>query len=150
MTTTYDVRCEKDGDRSTLVFVRHFHHEPKKVWAALTDPDQLAQWSPFTADRDLGDARRRHPHDDRQRHADRPAGHGDAGRGADRPRVHVGRRRPRVAARPVDGGTRLTLRHTVEDPDVVAKAAAGWHLCLDVMEHLLDGDPSRPSAARTP
>jgi hypothetical protein len=40
-----------------------------------------------------------------------------------------------------DAGTRLTLRHTVEDRDWLPKVAAGWHLCLVVAEHLLDGAP---------
>ena len=41
-------------------------------------------------------------------------------------------------------GTRLTLRHTVADLDMAAMAAAGWHLCLDVAERLLDGAPVGP------
>lgn len=41
-------------------------------------------------------------------------------------------------------GTRLTLRHTVEATDWVPKVAAGWHLCLVVAAHLLDGDPIDP------
>ena len=39
------------------------------------------------------------------------------------------------------GGTRLTLRHTVAAEGIVPKVAAGWHLCFDVAEHLLAGDP---------
>lgn len=45
-----------EGERSTLVFVRHFRHSPAKVWAALTDPARLRQWSPFEPDRDLATA----------------------------------------------------------------------------------------------
>jgi hypothetical protein len=41
-------------------------------------------------------------------------------------------------------GTRLTLSHTVEDPDWLSKVAAGWHICLDVAERLLDGAPIAP------
>jgi Activator of Hsp90 ATPase homolog 1-like protein len=41
-------------------------------------------------------------------------------------------------------GTRLTLRHAVEDEDWVPKVAAGWHLCLVVAERLLDGDRIEP------
>jgi hypothetical protein len=40
---------------------------------------------------------------------------------------------------PTTAGTRLTLRHTVTDPDFLPKVAAGWHLCLVVAECLLDG-----------
>src|SRR5689334_14217364 len=42
------------GDRWTLRFVRDLRHPPEKVWRTLTVPDLLAQWAPFTADRDLG------------------------------------------------------------------------------------------------
>ena len=131
-------------DGSTLVFVRHLGHEPKKVWAALTDPDQLAQWSPFTASRDLGstgDATLTMI--DSDQHVDLPA----SVRRAEEPTVLEYTWGGDVLVwqlDPVDGGTRVTLRHTVEDPDFVAKAAAGWHLCVDVLEHLLDGDPVPP------
>jgi len=54
-----DVAVCAAGDRWTLIFSRDLRHPPKKVWAALTDPDQLARWAPFLASRDLtitGDA----------------------------------------------------------------------------------------------
>ena len=38
----------------------------------------------------------------------------------------------------------LTLRHTVDKPELAPMMAAGWHLCLDVADHLLDGDPVGP------
>ncbi len=142
--TTYEAHCERDGDRSTLVFVRHLRHEPARVWAALTDPDQLAQWSPFTADRDLAELG----------HATLTMIDGDTNvdLAADVRRVEEptlleytwGADLVVWQLEAVEGGTRLTLRHTVEDPDFVAKAAAGWHLCLDVAERLLDGDPVPP------
>jgi uncharacterized protein YndB with AHSA1/START domain len=44
----------------------------------------------------------------------------------------------------IDSGTRLTLRHRVEDREWAPKVAAGWHLCLAVAEHLLDGQPIGP------
>jgi uncharacterized protein YndB with AHSA1/START domain len=45
-------------------------------------------------------------------------------------------------------GTRLTLRHTVGDPSMAPKVAAGWHICLDVAERLLDGAPIGPIRGR--
>jgi hypothetical protein len=48
----------------------------------------------------------------------------------------------------VDGGTRLTLHHTVQGPDWLSKVAAGWHICLVVAEHLLDGDEIGPIAGQ--
>jgi uncharacterized protein YndB with AHSA1/START domain len=47
------VEHHKEGDRSTLAFVRHLRHAPAKVWAVLTDPAQLRQWAPFEPDRNL-------------------------------------------------------------------------------------------------
>ena len=38
------------------MFTRDFRHTPEKVWAAITEPAQLAKWSPFTVDRNLGAA----------------------------------------------------------------------------------------------
>ena len=48
-----DVECRRDGDRWTLIFVRHLRHAPAKVWGALTEAAQLRQWAPFQPDRDL-------------------------------------------------------------------------------------------------
>jgi hypothetical protein len=45
---------------------------------------------------------------------------------------------------PTGEGTRLTLRHTVLDREWLPKVAAGWHLCFDVAQRLLDGDPVGP------
>ena len=42
---------------------------------------------------------------------------------------------------PIPGGTRLTLRHTLEDRSWAAKVVAGWHICLDVAERFLAGRP---------
>ena len=47
-----DYLANEDG--WTLVFVRELAHPPEQVWAALTDPAQLREWAPFTADRSLG------------------------------------------------------------------------------------------------
>jgi hypothetical protein len=37
-------------------------------------------------------------------------------------------------------GTRLTLWHSI-DRRYVAWGAAGWHICFDVLDRLLSGDP---------
>lgn len=132
-----------DGKRWTLVFVRELRHPPEKVWAALTDPDQLDRWAPFRSDRNLGDL-------------------GTAtlmmidGDNAEPLQATVHRAEPpnlleynwgpdllRWELRPTDppGGTRLSLTHTVADHTWLAKVAAGWHLCLEVAARLLDGHP---------
>lgn len=42
---------------------------------------------------------------------------------------------------PLGSGTRLTLRHTLDDRTWAPKVAAGWHICLDVAERMLAGEP---------
>jgi hypothetical protein len=38
-----------------------------------------------------------------------------------------------------ESGTTLTLRYTVENPEWITPSAAGWHMCLDMAEKLMDG-----------
>jgi len=38
------------------------------------------------------------------------------------------------------GGTRLTLWHSI-DRRFISWGAAGWHVCLDVLDQLLAGEP---------
>jgi len=38
------------------------------------------------------------------------------------------------------GGTRLTLWHNI-NRRFISMGAAGWHICLDVLDHLLGGNP---------
>jgi uncharacterized protein YndB with AHSA1/START domain len=139
-----DVTAHDDDGRWTLVFVRVLRHPREKVWAALTDPAQLAKWSPYTADRDLG----------RTGDATLTMLGGEDAHGlaasvtrAEAPSVLEytwGDDRLCWELEAVDAGTRLTLRHTVQGPEWLSKVAAGWHLCLIVAEHLLDGDPITP------
>jgi len=41
---------------------------------------------------------------------------------------------------PTDTGTRLTLWHNI-DRRFISWGAAGWHICLDVLDRLLGGTP---------
>ena len=50
----FGAEIRKEGDVWTLVLVRDLHHPPAKVWQALTEPEQLREWAPFDADRNLG------------------------------------------------------------------------------------------------
>jgi hypothetical protein len=43
--------------------------------------------------------------------------------------------------RRVGAGTRLTLRHTIADHQMLSAVAAGWHLCLDAAAQVLRGTP---------
>ena len=133
-----------EGDAWTLVFVRELRHPPERVWAALTEPAQVGEWAPFTTDRDLGT-----PGDATLTMIDRDDSQDLAAQvtRAERPTLLEYRWGDDLLSWELDAtesGTQLTLRHTVADRDFIAKAAAGWHLCVDVMEHLLDGDPIGP------
>jgi uncharacterized protein YndB with AHSA1/START domain len=138
------VECRPSGGRWALVFVRDLRHAPEKVWAALTEPAQLREWAPFTTDRDLG-----RPGEatltmiDGEVAEDLPA----TVTRAERPTLLEytwGKDVLRWELAPAERGTRLTLRHTIEDRDWVPKVAAGWHICLVVAELLLDGTPIGP------
>ncbi|MGH3747651.1 MAG: SRPBCC family protein [Micromonosporaceae bacterium] len=139
-----DVDCHASGDRWTLVMVRDLRHPPAKVWEALTDPARLAQWAPFTTDRNLaglGSATLTMIDGDTSMELAASV------RQADPPRLLEytwGSDVLRWELVGSDTGTQLTLRHTVEERGTAPKIAAGWHLCLAVAERLLGGAPIAP------
>ena len=136
-------RIDKDGDKWTLVVERELRHSPEKVWQALTDPAQLSQWAPFDADRNLAAA----GENVKLTTVGAPVemiSQTTITR-ADAPRVLEygwGGNDLRWELEPAgDGGTRLTLWHSI-DRRYIAMGAAGWHVCFDVMDQLLDGHPA--------
>ena len=52
----------------------------------------------------------------------------------------MGRNAIRWQLEAVGAGTRLTLWHNI-DRRFISMGAAGWHICLDVLERLLAGKP---------
>jgi uncharacterized protein YndB with AHSA1/START domain len=130
-----------DGDRWTLVVVREFRQPPKKVWQALTDPVQLREWAPFDADRHLDSvgstvklttvgAPSLHVTETTVTRADAPNVLEYKWGGFDM----------RWELEAVGDGTRLTLWTNI-DRRYISMGAAGWHVCFDVLDHLLSGDP---------
>ncbi len=129
---------EKEGDKWTLVLTRDLKHAPEKVWNALTDPASLKEWAPFDADRSLASTG--------------PAKLTTIGvpqvadvtvKRADAPKLleyDWGGQDIRWRLEPHDGGTRLTLWHNI-DRRFIAWGAAGWHICFDVLERYLAGEP---------
>ncbi len=133
-------RIHKVGETWTLVLVRELSHTREHVWSALTDPAQLREWAPFDADQSLATA------------------------GASVQLTTVGAPQTLVSESTVTRadapsvleftwgggtlrweldaitrGTRLTLWHNI-NRQYIAMGAAGWHMCLDVLDHLLGGD----------
>ncbi|WP_027796133.1 SRPBCC family protein [Paraburkholderia acidipaludis] len=130
----------KDGETWTLVVVRELRHAPEKVWQALTDPVSLREWAPFDASRSLA--------------AVGPVTLSTVGTPtpnvsetqvtrAEAPRLlqyRWGDNDLRWELEPLGGGTRLTLWHNI-DRNFIAMGAAGWHICLDVLERFVAGEP---------
>jgi len=128
-------QVRKGGEKWTLILVRQLRHSPEKVWQALTQPEQLREWAPFDAAGNL----------DTVGTAVKLTWVGTAATvetrvtRADAPRLlEYGDMRWELEA--VDDGTRLTLWHNI-DRQFVSWGAAGWHICFDVLDRLLSGDP---------
>jgi uncharacterized protein YndB with AHSA1/START domain len=137
----FGAEVRKGPEEWTLVLVRDLRHSPQRVWTALTEPEHLREWAPFDSDRSLGTV-------------------GTAkltAVGAPTPQVsetRVKRADPlkvlefdwggqdiRWELEPLGGGgTRLTLWHNI-NRGYIAWGAAGWHLCFDVLDRLLAGQP---------
>jgi uncharacterized protein YndB with AHSA1/START domain len=132
---------QKDGDKWTLVLIRELRHPPAMVWEALTDPAQLSAWAPFDADRNLGAVG---PVKLTTVGAPTPQVSATRVKRAEAPRAleySWGGNDMRWELEPLgNGGTRLTLWHNI-DRGFIAWGAAGWHICFDVLERLLAGDP---------
>src|SRR5438874_10033249 len=134
-------QVRKDGEKWTLILVRELRHSPEKVWQALTDPAQLREWAPFDADRSLGTvgstvklttvgAPTPHVSETTVTRADAPKALQYNWGGFD----------IRWELEAFGGGTRLTLWTNI-DRAFISMGAAGWHICLDVLDHLLSGTP---------
>ena len=130
----------KEGERWTLILVRDLRHPPENVWSALTDPAELREWAPFDSDRNLGAVG--HATLTVARTPGIPSSVTTVTR-AEPPRLleyNWGENDLRWELEPVGGGTRLTLWHNI-GRKWIAMGAAGWHICFDVLDQLLEGHP---------
>ena len=130
----------KEGERWTLVLVRELRHPPAKVWEALTEPAHLREWAPFDADRSLAAAG---PAKLTTVGAPAPQVTDTTVHRAEAPKLleySWGGQDLRWQLEPLGTGTRLTLWHNI-DRRFIAMGAAGWHVCFDVLERLLAGEP---------
>jgi len=137
----YGAQIQKDGEKWTLVLVRELRHSPEKVWKALTEPEQLREWAPFDADGNLGvegstvklstvGAPTLRVSETTVTRADAPEVLEYKWGGFDM----------RWELEAVGDGTRLTLWTNIGHR-FIAMGAAGWHICFDVLDHLLRGSP---------
>jgi uncharacterized protein YndB with AHSA1/START domain len=131
-------QIRKDGETWTLILVRELRHPPAMVWEALTEPAQLSQWAPFDADRNLASVGpvklstigTPQVSETTVKRAEAPTLLEYSWGGSDL----------RWELEPLGGGTRLTLWHNI-DRRFISWGAAGWHICFDVLERLLAGEP---------
>jgi uncharacterized protein YndB with AHSA1/START domain len=130
----------KAGEKWTLVLVRELRHPPAKVWQALTDPVHLREWAPFDADRSLaatGTVKLSTVG------SPTPQVSETVVKRAEAPKLleySWGDNDMRWELEPAGGGTRLTLWHNI-DRRYISWGAAGWHVCFDVLDHFLAGEP---------
>ena len=127
-------QVRKDGDKWTLVLVRELRHSPEKVWQALTDPAHLREWAPFDVDGSMATVGTvkltwvgtPKPLETRVTRADAPKV------------LEYNDTRWELEAS--GGGTRLTLWASI-DRRFISMGAAGWHIAIDVLDHLLSETP---------
>jgi uncharacterized protein YndB with AHSA1/START domain len=130
----------QQGEQWTLLLVRELRHPPDKVWGALTDPAQLREWAPFDADRNLASSG---PVKLTTVGAPTPQVSETTVKRAEAPKVleySWGGNDMRWELEPVAGGTRLRLWHNI-DRRFISWGAAGWHICFDVLDRFLSGEP---------
>ena len=134
-------QVRRDGEKWILILIRELHHPPEKVWKALTDPASLREWAPFEADRSLDTA----GSTVKLTAVGAPTLQLSETKvtRADAPKVleyNWGSQNVRWELEALGGGTRLTLWHNI-DRHFISMGAAGWHICLDVLDRLLGGTP---------
>jgi uncharacterized protein YndB with AHSA1/START domain len=129
----------KAGGRVEARWERRLPHSIEKVWAAITEPDELRGWL-ADADIDLregGDVELRWLN-------------GDAVLRGRITRLEPGRLLEyegephgmlRFELAPDGDGTRLVFTNAMEAPDYPDVALAGWHTHLDMLEDALGGHP---------
>lgn len=130
-----EVQVRKDGEMWTLILVRELRHPPERVWQALTEPEHLREWAPFEVDGNFDTAGAVVKV---TWVATGSVTEAQVTR-ADAPRV-LEFQNIRWELDAVGAGTRLTLWHSIP-PRYIAWGAAGWQICLDVLERMLGGDP---------
>jgi uncharacterized protein YndB with AHSA1/START domain len=134
-------QVQKDGEKWTLILVRELRHSPEKVWQALTDPAHLREWAPFDADGSLGMAgatvKLTTVGAPTLQVSETTVTRADASKVLE---YNWGGFEMRWELEAFSGGTRLTLWTNI-DRRFISMGAAGWHICLDVLDRLLADQP---------
>jgi uncharacterized protein YndB with AHSA1/START domain len=147
----------RDTGTPVLRFRRTLDHPPEKVWGALVEKDQLAQWMPCWLDGDLHEGARIKvpffPDVVEKYSIEQPVTDGEI-RVWQPPHVLEwlwDTDLLRFELEPADGGTVLTLTVHVDPAGVPPYlAGSGYHVCLAHLEQLLDTGGAPTVAASDP
>jgi uncharacterized protein YndB with AHSA1/START domain len=137
-------------DQPTLSFERRLPHPVDRVWQAITEPGELQQWFPSRVEADLRVGGKMKFIFEEHTVPEMPGEVTEL----DPPRVFAfawGEDHMRFELEPVDGDRECALRLTVQlaARDKAARDAAGWHVCLDRLARVLDGEDGPPSDWRS-
>jgi uncharacterized protein YndB with AHSA1/START domain len=126
---------ERSNDQWRLRFSRRLPHPPGKVWRAITEAEHLEAWFPqrIVGEWVVGSPLRfesDHGNFDGEVLRFEPESLVEFRWGPDTIRMEV---------TPDGAGTILTLLDTFAELGKAARDAAGWHTCIDVLEHHLNG-----------
>jgi uncharacterized protein YndB with AHSA1/START domain len=131
---------ERVGTASVLRFRRRLAHSPQKVWAALTDDEHLAGWFPTTVE---GERAAGAPLRFSFRQSEGEPFDGEM-TVFEPPRVMELRWADDVLRFEIEpesdgGGCVLSLSVTFPEHGKAARDAAGWHVCLEQLAHVIGG-----------
>lgn len=142
---------EKTDDGYEATFERVLDHPPEKVWKALTDPEEIEKWFVRTElePREGGSYVEHHDHvglsmEGEITHWDPPRVFG-----------HTWWADPDGAYEeasilweitPEGSGSRLVMTHQFKELEGAEGTMAGWHICLDVLQAVLEGQPPEAHA----
>jgi uncharacterized protein YndB with AHSA1/START domain len=139
-----DVSFENVDEQPTLRFERRIGHSVQTVWEAVTQPAELAHWFPCEVEVDLrlgGKMKFHFPELALPDQASTLLGEVTELDPPTRFSFLWGEDHLHFALEPVEDGLACMLRFSVEldARDKAARDGAGWHVCLDALERLLDG-----------
>jgi uncharacterized protein YndB with AHSA1/START domain len=135
--TVYGTYETIDG-RPAVRFERRYPQPVERVWRAVTEPEELAQWFPSTVELELREGGRMR--------FTFPGGEMPPTEGSvtelDPPRrfgFTWGDEHLQIDLEPDGDGCRLRFTHVLSTGEQASRDAAGWHVCLDRLAALLGG-----------
>lgn len=137
---------EKTDDGYEATFERLLDHPPEKVWRAITDPEEIEKWFTRTELEPQEGGRYVEHHDHvgmsmegevtrfEPPHAFEHTWWADPEQGI--PQASI-----LWAIEPRETGSRLVVTYRFQTLEGAEGSMAGWHICLAVLEAVLDGEP---------